>query len=70
MKKYTCEVVNPETGEKRTIVVELNGDELADIQHNHRTATLIARSYVMRHATRLVPGAEPVLESIQPIQLQ
>ena len=67
MKKYTCQVVHPETGERRTVVVELDNDELADIRRNYRTATLVARAYVMRRATRLVPGADPVLESIQQI---
>jgi hypothetical protein len=63
--KYTCALVNPQTGERRVVVVELDDFELDDIKHNARTADLIARSYVMKHASRLVPGADPDLASIQ-----
>jgi hypothetical protein len=69
MKKYTCELVNPETGERRVVVVQLDGDELADIRRNYRTGDLIARSYAMRHASRSAPGFDPVIETIQPIQI-
>jgi hypothetical protein len=69
MTKYTCALVNPETGERRVVVVELDDWELDDIKHNARTATLIAKSYVMKHASRLVPGADPDLASIKQIQI-
>ena len=70
MTKYTCALVNPETHERRVVVVELADHEIEDIERNSRTATLIARTYVMKHASRLVPGADPDLASIQPIQLR
>jgi hypothetical protein len=66
MKKFSVDCIN-KAGEHTTVVVELDNDELADIRRNSRTATLIARSYAMRHATRLVPGFDPVIESLQQI---
>jgi hypothetical protein len=68
VKKFICDCVN-KTGERCTVIVELDDFELDDIKHNARTATLIARTYVMKHASRLVPGADPDLASIKQIQL-
>jgi hypothetical protein len=67
--KYTCPVMNPETGERRVVVVELDDWELDDVQHNFRTASLITRGYVMRRASRLVPGFDPVVNSIKQVQV-
>jgi hypothetical protein len=68
--KYVCDFVHPKTRERRTIVVELDNDEVADARRNFGTADLVARSYVMRRASRCAPGGFDFdIASIQPVQL-
>ena len=68
--KYTCTFLHPKTGERRTVIVELDDKELDDVQHNSRTADLIARGYVLRRASHYVPkGFDPDLKSIQRVQI-
>jgi hypothetical protein len=62
--KYTCQVVNPETGERRVVVVQLDDEEIADARRNYRTENLVIRGYAMKHARRSAPGFDPVPETV------
>jgi hypothetical protein len=68
MKKFSVDCIN-KAGEHITVIVGLDEFEWDDIKHNRRTGDLIARSYAMRHARRSAPGFDPVIETIQPIQI-
>jgi hypothetical protein len=67
--KYVCDCVS-KTGELRTIVVELDNDEIADARRNLGIDGPVARSYVMRRASRSVPiGFDPVVNSVKQVQV-
>ena len=66
--RYVCDCVS-KTGERRTIVVELEPDEIADARRNLGLNGPVARSYVMRRASRSVPGFDPVVNSIKQVQV-
>jgi hypothetical protein len=67
--RYVCEFVN-KSGERRDVVVTLNDAEVTNVLLNFRTADLVARSYVMRRASRCVPaGFDPDLASIKQVQV-
>jgi hypothetical protein len=67
--KYVCDCVNAVTGELREVVVQLDDDEIADARRNLGLNGPVARSYVMRRASRCVPaGFDPDLASITRVQ--
>jgi hypothetical protein len=67
--RYVCDCVS-KTGERRTVVVQLDDGELADAQQNLGVDGPVARSYVMRRASRCVPaGFDPDLSSIKQVQV-
>jgi hypothetical protein len=68
--KYACDFVHPNTRERRTIVVRLDDDEAADARRNLGLDGPVARSYVMRRASRSVPaGFDPDPASIMRVQV-
>jgi hypothetical protein len=67
--RYVCEFVHPKTGERRTVTVSLDDEELADARRNLGLDGPVARSYVMRRGSRCVPaGFDPDLASITRVQ--
>jgi hypothetical protein len=66
--RYVCDCVS-KTGERTSIVVELGDGELADALRNLGLDGPVARSYVMQRASRLVPGFDPVVNSIKQVQV-
>jgi hypothetical protein len=68
--KYVCDFVHPTTRECRTIIVELDNDEIADARRNHGLDGPVAKSYTMQKASRCVPaGFDPDLASIKQVQV-
>jgi hypothetical protein len=68
--KYSCCFINSVTGDQRTVVVELDNDEIADARKNLGIDGPVARSYVMRRGSRCVPaGFDPDLASITRVRL-
>ena len=68
--KFVCDFVHPKTHERRTIVVELDNDEIAHARRNLGLDGPVAKSYTLRKATRCVPGGfDPDLASITRVQL-
>jgi hypothetical protein len=68
--KYVCDFVHPKTRERRTIVVELDSDEVADARRNLGIDGPVAKLYTMQKASRCVPaGFDPDLASITRVQL-
>jgi hypothetical protein len=60
--KFVCDFVHPKTRERRTIVVELDNDEVADARHNLRIDGPVAKLYTMQKASRcaLPAGFAPI----------
>ena len=68
--KYTCTFLHPKTGERRTVIVELDNDEIADARRNLGLDGPVAKSYTMRKASCLVPaGLDPDLSSFKQVQV-
>ena len=68
--KFVGDFVHPKTRERRTIVVELDNDEVADARRNLGLDGPVAKIYTMRKASRYVPaGFDPDLASITRVQL-
>ena len=60
--KFVCDFVHPKTHERRTIVVELDNDEIADAQRNLGIDGPVAKIYTLHKASRCVPaGFDPDL---------
>jgi hypothetical protein len=67
--KYVCDCVN-KAGERRTVVVQLDDDEIADVRRNLGIDGPVAKTYTMQKASRLVPaGFDPDPASIARVQL-
>ena len=63
--KFVCDFVHPKTRERRTVVVELDNDEVADAWRNLGIDGPVAKLYTMQKANRCVPaGFDPDLASI------
>ena len=68
--KFVCDFVHLKTRERRTIVVELDSDEVADARRNLGIDGPVAKMYTMQKARRCVPaGFDPDLGSITRVQL-
>ena len=50
--KFVCDFVHPKTRERRTIVVELDNDEVADARRNLEIDGPVAKLYTMQKARR------------------
>jgi hypothetical protein len=50
--KYTCDFVHPKTHERRTIVVELDNDEVAAVEAKD---AVFGEAYALQRAYRGVP---------------
>ena len=48
--KFVCDFVHPKTRERRTIVVELDNDEVADARRNLGIDGPVAKLYTMQKA--------------------
>ena len=68
--KFVCDFVHPKTRERRTTVIELDSDEVADARRNLGIDGPVAKRYTMQKARRCVPaGFDPDLASITRVQL-
>ena len=68
--KYVCDFVHPKTHECRTIVVELDNDEIAHVRRNLGLDGPVAKSYTLHKASRCMPaGFDADLASIMRVQL-
>ena len=68
--KYVCDFVHPKTRERRTIVIELDSDEVADARRNLGLDGPVAKLYTMQKANRCVPaGFDPDLASITRVRV-
>jgi hypothetical protein len=68
--KFVCDFVHPKTHERRTIVVELDSDEIADARRNLGIDGPVAKLYTMQKARRCVPaGFDPDLASITRVRV-
>ena len=62
MKRYVCEFVN-KSGRRRTIVVELDGNETSGLEDPD---TIVARAYALQRAYRTAPRGF-LHDSVRPV---